>query len=86
MVRVKMAVKIELTETQKQEWLYYETGFEQLNPLLEIHYWMEQRGYKYGDDWFCMNDRTNGNKKRYWLEFPDEEIATMFMIRWSSTA
>lgn len=79
-----MAVKIELTDIQKQEWLYYETGFEQLHPIPPIHDWMEQRGHKYQEDWFCVNDRTNGNKKLYWIEFPNEELATMFMVRWSS--
>ena len=78
-----MGIKIELTEEQKSEWLYYETGFEQLHPVPPIHSWMESLGYQYQEDWFCSNDWPNGNKKRYWLEFPNDEVATMFMIKFS---
>lgn len=71
---------LELSKDQIHKWLYYETGFEQLHPELEIIAWMEEQGYQYQHDWKCVKTSV---KRTYSLEFPNKEIQTLFMLRWS---
>ena len=61
------------------KWLYYETGFEQLHPIPDIVHWMREQGYEYGSDW-AVNTFTGTN---YFITFPNKEIATLFVARWS---
>lgn len=62
-------------------WLYYETGFEQMHPVPEIQDWMAEQGYVYGKDWDCI--RTEPGMVGYHLLFPDQDTATLFLLRWS---
>jgi hypothetical protein len=83
-----MTVKQKLTFQQCHNWLYYETGFEQLHPDISIIEWMEEQGYTYQKDWKCVTDHrrirmAKGNYYvNYWLEFPNENIATLFNLKW----
>ena len=72
-----------LTTDQTDKWLYYETGFEQLHPHLEIIQWMKEQGYQYSRDWSCTRKVTQTARANYALEFPNKEIQTMFVLRWS---
>ena len=63
------------------EWLYYETGFEQLHPIPDIIQWMEEQGWEYQRDWFCKKNFTK--MLSYTLTFPTAEVATTFLLRWS---
>jgi hypothetical protein len=67
--------------TRVNDWLYYETGFEQLHPHLEIIKWMESHGWEYQKDWFC--EKVNTKLSSYVLKFPSEESVTMFLLRWA---
>lgn len=69
-----------LTSNQVENWLYYETGFEQLHPHPGIIAWMEDQGYQYQHDWKCYRTRF---KRDYALQFPNDEVKTMFVLRWS---
>jgi hypothetical protein len=62
------------------KWLYYETGFEQFHPIPDIIRWMEEQGYLYGRDWKV--DTFTGHK--YYIIFPNDEIAALFVARWSA--
>ena len=68
------------------DWLYYETGFEQLHPRIGIWDWMQSMGYEYDRDWYCRKiyDGLSDSIKGYELEFPNEQIMTLFLLRWVS--
>lgn len=72
-----------LTNDQTDKWLYYETGFEQLHPNPSIIDWMVERGYVYQTNWNCKRMVTRTGQNKYALMFPNEEIKTLFMLRWS---
>ena len=61
------------------KWLYYETGFEQLHPNPDIVYWMAEQGYAYNLHWkvYAFTPRN------YRFVFPNDEIAALFLIKWS---
>jgi hypothetical protein len=68
-----------LDKHQQLELLYYETGFEQLHPIPPIHDWMKERGWEYYKDWNCIKVF----KDVYYMEFKDDKMAVMFILRWS---
>jgi len=68
-----------LDKHQQLELLYYETGFEQLHPIPPIHDWMKERGWEYYKDWNCIKVF----KDVYYMEFKDDKMAVMFLLRWS---
>lgn len=59
--------------------LYYETGFEQLHPIPEVYKWMASQGYVYEKDWQVIANKSVG----YYVKFPNDEIATLFVLRWA---
>ena len=78
-----MSVKINLSTVQANELLYFETGFEQLHPLLEIHAWMAEHGWEYHRDWKCVKvPHTFDQRSYYQLCFESEQAATMFTLKW----
>lgn len=72
---------IDVPDNKLFDWLYYETGFEQLHPNIEIIEWMQDQGYTYQTDWFCKLQARYSNM--YKLEFPTEYAAVLFLLRWS---
>jgi hypothetical protein len=63
--------------------LYYETGFEQLHPLPEVHEWMEQRDHDYGLTWKVVRvDPNRGNRSDWAFCFNNSEIRDLFTLRW----
>lgn len=74
-------IRIEIPEDQIDNWLHYETGFEQCHPAPPIIAWMEEHGWEYNVDWACKLD--HATKPRYILEFTTEEMCSMFLLRWS---
>lgn len=74
-----MGIEYKLTAHQVGELLYYETGFDQLHPEPSIINWMRTQGYVYNVDWFC---KPNKMRMLYNLEFPNEEIAGLFILKW----
>ena len=68
-----------LDKDQQKKLLYYETGFEQLHPIPEVHDWMKERGLEYYKDWGCVKVFNDV----YYLEFKDEKTATIFWLRWA---
>jgi hypothetical protein len=75
-------IKFDLTPDQTADWLYYETGFEQLHPDPAIIYWMEEQGWDYRHDWDCGSDRKN-YPTVYYFTFKDEAMASAFLLRWA---
>ena len=75
-----MGYEITIPDGKVHNWLYYETGFDQLHPTPDIVHWMTEQGYAYGIDW-NVNSFTNRN---YWITFPNSEIAALFVTRWSA--
>jgi len=73
---------LKLTNKQIEELLYYETGFEQLHPIPPIHNWMEEHGWEYHKDWDCKRLVWETQGSMYGLEFRDDEIMGMFILRW----
>lgn len=69
-----------LNSDQVENWLYYESGFEQMHPHPGIIAWMEEQGYRYQHDWKCYRTIS---KRDYHLQFPNDEVQTMFVLRWS---
>ena len=61
------------------DWLEYETGYEQLHPKREIVFWMEDQGYRLGQDW-RIEVRPKGI---YYIYFNDTKTAEIFLMRWS---
>lgn len=78
MVRVEVDMKVYLDAEQQARLLYYESGFEQLHPILIIHKWMEERGWEYYQDYRCVMQ----SRDVYFMEFSDDKIAEMFMLKW----
>ena len=75
--------EVKLTKKQVQQILYYETGFEQLHPNLEILAWMEQQGWRYHNDWKCVRvENTWQERNHYKLVFADDEMASVFLLKW----
>jgi hypothetical protein len=63
--------------------LYYETGFEQLHPLPEIHEWMEERDHDYGITWKVVRvDPDRANHSDWAFCFNNAEIRDLFTLRW----
>ncbi len=63
--------------------LYYETGFEQLHPLPEIHEWMELRDYDYGINWKVVRvDPNRANVSDWAFCFDTAEMRDLFALRW----
>ena len=60
-----------------RNWLYYETGFEQLHPITAIHEWMDEQGLEYDKDWNVVR-----RGKDYYIQFPDDETKLLFLLRW----
>lgn len=66
-----------------QDLLYYETGFEQLHPLPEVHEWMEQRDHDYGLTWKVVRVEPDRGKISDWAFcFNNSEIRDLFTLRW----
>jgi hypothetical protein len=82
-------VTLVLSTKQSHEWLYYETGFEQLHPIPDIVYYMEAQGYVYEVDWWCKKEdvylgypgRIAKGQDRF--IFNTAEIAAKFLLRFS---
>ena len=76
---------VALTGQQVSTILYYETGFEQLHPHIEIVEWMAERGWRYHHDWHC-NRRIvmliSGYRQLYELTFDTKSMAEVFVLRW----
>jgi len=72
-------IRVVLDDRLIKKLLYYETGFEQLHPVPEVHAWMESHGWEYYKDWNC----TKLDHYEYGLEFRDKEMMTMFLLRWT---
>jgi hypothetical protein len=68
----------EVPKDMVHKWLYYETGFERWHPIPDIVYWMAEQGYIYNLHW---NLHTFTGKD-YWIDFPNDEIAALFVARW----
>lgn len=63
--------------------LYYETGFEQLHPLPEVHEWMKDRNYDYGINWKVVRVEPDRGKLSDWAFcFETSEMRNMFALRW----
>jgi len=75
-----MGCEITIPNGMIHKWLYYGFGFEQLHPHPDIVHWMTEQGYAYGIDW-KVNTFTG---KGYWIDFPNSEIAALFVARWSA--
>jgi hypothetical protein len=75
------AVALALSITQRDQVLYYETGFEQLHPIPPIHDWMTQLGHEYYRDWRCKRQLSNDHDQ-YVIEFPNSHVMNMFMLKW----
>ena len=72
---------IPLTPEQRDTLLFFETGFEQLEPRYEVVEWADQQGWRWRRDWHCR--RLSGwNGHQYVLEFATPEMATVFALRW----
>jgi hypothetical protein len=84
MVCIKMAVtEIKLTNVNRDDILYYETGFEQLHPYIFITQWMEDQGFQYQKDWRCISVRHSFQQRSYYkLQFDTEEMASIFALKW----
>jgi hypothetical protein len=78
-------VRIPITRAKVNDWLCYETGFEQMHPCPSMVEWMQARGHTYGRDWFCREMPTHANVRdsRFLLEFPDDRALSLFLLRWS---
>jgi hypothetical protein len=77
---------IDVPKKMRLKWLYYETGFEQLHPKIEVIDWMTSMGYNYGTDYrvICSTVDEEIKKSRdYFIEFPNSEIAALFIARWA---
>lgn len=75
--------EIKLTNSQCDEVLYYETGFEQLHPQLHIHDWMEEQGCRYREDWTVTRVDHTFDQRSYWkLSFRDPKMAELFVLKW----
>jgi hypothetical protein len=79
-------IELVLTDEQKNQWLNYETGYEQLHPNPEIIDYMKLHNYKYGEDWKC-NKVTYRHPdiwhRWYTLTFDDDKVASTFLLKWS---
>lgn len=78
-------ITVTLTQEQINQILYYETGFEQLHPHIEIVEWMAERGWRYHHDWRCNRvivRLSSGARLDYELTFNSKEMAQMFVLRW----
>jgi hypothetical protein len=80
-------IEIQLTLEQRNQWLYYETGFEQLNPYPDIIDWMGEQGWRYRHDWNCIKRGGIGYtyfspQSDYFLQFNDEAMASAFLLKW----
>jgi hypothetical protein len=65
------------------EILYYETGFEQLHPMPQIHNWMDERDHDYGVTWKVVRvDPDRANNSDWAICFNDEQIRNLFAMRW----
>jgi hypothetical protein len=67
------------------DWLEYETGYEQLHAKREIVWWMEEQGFRLGEDW-RIELRPKGGVTRdniYYIHFNDTKTAEIFLMRWS---
>ena len=79
-------IELVLTDKQKNQWLNYETGYEQLHPNFEIIDYMTSHNYKYGEDWKCNKVTIPGPKISehcYTLVFDNEKIASTFILKWT---
>jgi hypothetical protein len=74
-----MLKEIVVPDDMLHKWLYYETGFEQLHPKPDIVYWMSEQGYIYNLHWKLHTATGKG----YWIDFPNDEIAALFLMKWS---
>jgi hypothetical protein len=74
---------IQLTPEQRDTLLFYETGFEQLEPLYEIVEWANEQGWRWRRDWICRRSYWSfDHGQQYMLEFATQEMATLFTLRW----
>ena len=79
-------IELVLTDEQQNQWLNYETGYEQLHPNHEIINYMTSHNYKYGEDWKCNKVTFQGPKileHSYTLVFNDDQAASTFLLKWS---
>lgn len=79
-----MTLTMLVPRARLHEWLYYETGFEQLHPMPEIVDYMAQQGYQYGRDWGCVAETPYQQLKTraYTLWFKTQETQTAFQLGW----
>ena len=86
-------IELVLTDKQKNQWLNYETGYEQLHPNFEIIDYMTSHNYKYGEDWKCNKIDWLGEEgvaalptviqSYYTLTFSNYKIASTFILKWT---
>lgn len=63
--------------------LYYETGFEQLHPLPEIHTWMKEREQIYLETWKVVKVTDHQSFEPEWAFcFETSEMRDMFALKW----
>lgn len=79
----KVPYAIIIDRESMRDLLYYETGFEQLHPVPEIHQWMSERNYNYGMTWKVVRvDPDRGRESDWAFCFDSTEIRDMFTLRW----
>ena len=78
-------IELVLTDEQQNQWLNYETGYEQLHPNHEIINYMTSHNYKYGKDWKCNKVTEHFDTQYHWytLTFNDDVTASTFLLKWS---
>ena len=78
-----VVTEIKLTNANRDDVLYYETGFEQLHPYIHITEWMSEQGFEYQKDWQCISvPHTFDQRSYYKLSFATEEMASLFALKW----
>ena len=75
--------EIKLNNVNRDDVIYYETGFEQYHPYPHIIQWIRDAGYEYHEDWKCIKVPHSFNERSYYkLEFATDEMASNFALKW----
>jgi hypothetical protein len=76
-------IEIKLNNSNRDDVLYYETGFEQMHPNPEIMKWAESQGWLYYKDWKCTKVPHTATERDYYkLSFATQEMASLFALKW----
>jgi hypothetical protein len=78
------AFTMEIPKSRIHDWLYYETGFEQMHFHPDISIWMMAQGWVSGIDW-KLEKRPSASlgDSTYHITFTNIEMADCFLLRWS---